>query len=199
MGAAKGQGLIRNLFDPRRTPSTSVLWSLSEPLVLLTNKWTPLWDARFLNWKTNFINNKTSRLSILTNSKCLRLLLDFHGCFLKYEEQKLPQLWGRCQLQPCWEECVMLSFSIHESKIWICIGHFPPSSCTVILFFFPNATYFTYADASSMLIWPLEQFFECHLSRKISVSPELLCWIRSSPLNPPSKIIKTLDYMRLIL
>lgn len=136
MGAAKGQGLIRNLFDPRRTPSTSVLWSLSEPLVLLTNKWTPLWDARFLNWKTNFINNKTSRLLILTNSKCLRLLLDFHGCFLKYEEQKLPQLWGRCQLQPCWEECVMLSFSIHESKIWICIGHFPPSSCTVILFFF---------------------------------------------------------------
>lgn len=65
----------------------------------------------------------------------------------------------------------MLAYSIKESgKFEFVLGIFLFQLQSYLIFFFLMQRYFTCADASSILIWSMEQFIECHLSRKICLS-----------------------------
>lgn len=185
--------------DLQKTPSASTRSTLSEIFVLRPNKQTPLWEVKLLIWKNNYINNKVLHFFGPYQLQLLEIDARFsRATFWNMKNKSLPGFAGGASCGTAMRTCIMVCCSIKESKNLNMYWAFFPSSCRVILFFFLMQRYFTYADASSILIWPLEQFIEHRLSKKILVSPELTCWVRRS-INPPSKSIKTPEYIKLTL
>lgn len=177
MGAAEGQVLTGDYVTILTCRGLHPLPSIQhsqEPLVLLSKECALPWDVGFLIRKTNFINNKIS-LFFFGPYRLQSLEIDAGfswAAFWNIKNKSLPAFSGDASCSLAMRTYKMLAYSIKESgKFEFVLGIFSFQLQNYLFFFsFLMQRYFTYTNASSILFWPLEQFIECKLSRKICLS-----------------------------